>query len=96
LIEAGKVIDRSKFTKAGRGLMKHGYREKSVFPKPVGNQVQINAQGQKILEQIINHPNKVISYKNTRRLGEVVDIRVSDVGGVRFNSSGEMIGFLEP
>jgi hypothetical protein len=33
--------------------MKHGYREDSVFPKPVGNLVQINANNQKILEEII-------------------------------------------
>ena len=44
LKEAGKILDRGGFTKAGRGLMKHGYRERSVFSKPMGNQTQINAQ----------------------------------------------------
>ena len=33
---SNRVLDRAGFTKAGRGLMKHGYREGSVFPKPVG------------------------------------------------------------
>ncbi len=41
LSNAGKVIDRGGFTKAGRNLMKHGYREGSVFPKPlVGLQIK--------------------------------------------------------
>jgi len=49
LIENGKALDRAGFTKAGRGLMKHGYREGSAFPKPVGNSKQINDHGQKVL-----------------------------------------------
>jgi len=45
LADAGKAIDRGGFTKAGRDLMKHGYREGSVFPKPQGNSAQVNAHG---------------------------------------------------
>lgn len=96
LIENGKAIDRAGFTKAGRGLMKHGYREGSAFPKPVGNPKQINEHGQKILESIVNHPERQITYKHTRNLGEVVDIYVPGIGGARYNASGELIGFLEP
>ncbi len=84
------------FTKAGRALMKHGYREGSVFPKPIGNPAQINEHGQKILERIIAHPERVIVRKNLKVLGEVVDIHAPELGGVRFSPSGEMIGFLEP
>lgn len=96
LAEAGKSVDRAGFTKAGRGLMKHGYREESVFPKPTGNSAQVNEQGQKILESILNHPEKKIVYKNTRNFGKVMDVHAPGIGGARFNSSGEMIGFLEP
>lgn len=96
LLDAGKVIDRAGLNKAGRGLMKHGYREGSVFPKPTGTVEQINEHGLKVLEEILNHPEKTVIYNNTRHLGEVVDIQVSGIGGVRFNPSGEMIGFLEP
>jgi hypothetical protein len=96
LSEAGKAVDRAGFTRAGRGLMKHGYRDGSVFPKPTGTPAQINEQGQKMLESILNHPEKQVIQKNTKNFGEVIDIHVPGIGGVRFNSSGEMIGFLEP
>lgn len=43
---AGKIPDRENLTKAGRALAKHGGREGSVFPKPLGSPEQINQQGQ--------------------------------------------------
>ncbi len=76
--------------------MKHGYREGSIFPKPNGNPAQVNEQGQKMLESILNHPEKKVVYKTTSNFGEVMDVHAPGVGGARFNSSGEMIGFLEP
>ncbi|MEN9343990.1 MAG: hypothetical protein RLZZ453_777 [Chlamydiota bacterium] len=96
LIENGKVLDRAGYTKAGRSLMKHGYRKDSVFPKPLGNPQEINEHGQKTLESIINHPEKTISYKQTKHLGDIVDIHAPGIGGVRYKASGELIGFLEP
>ncbi len=96
LTEAGKALDRAGLTKAGRALMKHGYRENSVFPKPAGNPAQINIYGQEVLEKILNHPEKQVVYKQSKSLGEIIDIHAPGIGGVRFNSSGEMIGFLEP
>jgi len=59
LVAAGKEMDRGGLTKAGRGLAKHSGRDGSIFPKPLGNPVQINEQGQKILEMILNHPDGV-------------------------------------
>lgn len=94
--EAGKVLDRAGFTKAGRALMKHGYREGSSFPKPTGNITQVNEHGQKVLESIINHPEKKIIYGNTTRHGHIIDIYAPDIGGVRYTSEGEFITFLEP
>jgi len=58
LAEAGKTPDKGGLTKAGRALAKHGGRKGSVFPKPTGTPMQINQQGQEILENILNHPNK--------------------------------------
>jgi len=95
-IRAGKAIDRAGFTKAGRNLMKHGYRENSVFPKPVGNPAQVNAHGQKVLESIINHPERVIYERPHPDFGKVIEIVVPDKWGARFTIEGEMIGFLEP
>ena len=93
---AGKIHDRGGLTKAGRALTKHGGREGSVFPKPFGNPEQINKQGQEILEKILNNPDKKISYYTLKQYGEIIDIKVPEVGGLRYNTKGEFIGFLEP
>lgn len=77
--------------------MKHGYREgRSVFPKPLGNPAQVNAQGQKVLESILYHPEREYVIHESHRLGKIVDVFAPDVGGVRFSFEGEFIGFLEP
>lgn len=91
-------INTLKFLELGRGLMKHGYREDSVFPKPVGNPSQVNIHGQKILEEILNSSEKEISTKMERFLKiEVIDIKIPGKGGVRFNAQDySFIGFLEP
>lgn len=89
-------MDRGGFTKAGRNLMKHGYREGSVFPKPLGNPAQVNAHGQRVLESILNHPEKQLFPAEFDRYGKVVDIYAPGLGGARYNASGEFIGFLEP
>ena len=93
---AGKVLDRKGLTKAGRALGKHGGREGSFFPKPTGNPVQINKQGQEILERILNHPNKKVSRYLFKQYGEIIDIKAPELGGLRYNIKGELIGFLEP
>ena len=95
-LQAGRVIDREGFTAAGRGSMKHGYREGSVFPKPVGNPSQINEHGQKILERILNHPEREVISGEFKRFGQVIDIYAPDIGGVRYSAEGKFIGFLEP
>ena len=65
LIKAGNAIDRAGFTRVGRGLMKHGYREGSFFPKPLGTPAQINQQGEAILKEILHDPKRII-LKNNR------------------------------
>lgn len=97
LAKTGKAIDRAGFTKAGRGLTKHGYREGSAFPKPTGNPVQVNEQGQKALEFLLNHPDKIIYEYSHPSFGKVIEVAVPGRGGARFTADGkEMIGFLEP
>ena len=96
LAEAGKIIDRSGLTKAGRALAKHGGREGSAFSKPKGTPAQINQQGQKILEEILNHPYKNIVEGFYERYGNVIDIEVPNFGGIRYSKNGNFIGFLEP
>jgi hypothetical protein len=96
LLDAGKSLDRGGFTKAGRSLMKHGNRQGSVFPKPKGNPIQINDHAQKILESILQHPEKIIIERPHPDFGKIIEIKVPKMGGVRFTIDGEMIGFIEP
>lgn len=94
----GMAPDRAGYTKAGRSSMKHGYREgRTVFEKPVGNPEQINEHGQKVLEKILNHPEKKIVQYTHKIHGAVIEIEAPEIGGVRFTGDGgEMMGFLEP
>ena len=94
--KVGKALDRAGLTKAGRGLMKHGYRDGSVFPKPVGTPAQINEHGQKILESILKHPDRRDIVGEYEKFGKVLDIYAPGIGGVRYNANNEFIGFLEP
>ncbi len=97
LVSAGKAIDRGGLTRAGRGIMKHGYREGGAWPKPIGNVMQINEQGQKILEFVVNHPDRKIIIDTKKRYGPIMDIVVPGLGGARFSGDGTIfIGFLEP
>ncbi|MFA6119335.1 MAG: tetratricopeptide repeat protein [Parachlamydiales bacterium] len=91
LAEAGKAFDREGLTKSGRALAKHGGREPSVFPKPLGNPEQINLQGQKILESILNNPNsKIIN------LGEKgFKIYDPEGKGLFYYKDGTLRGFIE-
>jgi hypothetical protein len=70
----------------------HGSRTGSVFPAASGNPAAINAQAETILSEILASPNQTI--KGNRFGGK--DIFDANTGrGVRYNSSGEMIGFIE-
>lgn len=89
--EAGRILDKRGFTKAGRGLMKHGYREGSVFPKPLGNPSQINRQGQMVLEEILNDPkNKIYQFSDGS-----LKVYAPNGGGVSFKKDGTFKGFVE-
>ncbi len=91
LAEAGKMNDREGLTRAGRGLQKHGGRSDSIFPKPSGNITQINAQGQEMLENILNTPNnEVIEFPNGN-----TKIYAPNGRGAHFDRNGNFIGFIE-
>lgn len=91
LLEAGKVLDRAELTRAGRALMKHGYRQNSVFPKPVGNPTQVNNHGQIILEQILTDPKKEVI--KTAEGG--IKIYAPNGMGAEFKKDGTFKGFIE-
>jgi hypothetical protein len=91
LIKGGNAIDRGGFTRAGRGLMKHGYREGSLFPKPLGNPAQINKQGEDFLNEILNDPKRNI-LKNNRG---GIEIYSQSGRGAYFREDGTFRGFIE-
>ncbi len=84
-------FDRAGLTKAGRALAKHGGRENSVFPKPLGNPEQINLQGQKILENILNDSSsKIIKLEDGG-----LKIFAPDGRGLHYDKDGVLKGFVE-
>ena len=96
---AGTFHDRGGLTKAGRALDKHGRRIDTVFPEATGNIHEKNMQVQKILDEILNHPDKQVFFKKVKTLNyqEYIDIKLPDGRGARFTKDGkEMIGFLDP
>jgi hypothetical protein len=62
---------------------------------PVGP-IEVNEQAEKILEGIINHPERKVIQGRLERFGDVVDIYAPSMGGARYTIEGEFIGFLEP
>lgn len=83
-------------TTAGRAWQKHGNREGSAFPQAQGNPASINVQAEKIINDILDNPNTISVQRNTGRFGKVTDITASDGCGLRYDSNGKLIGFLEP
>ena len=97
---AGKLLepaDKSgQLSLAGRALQKHGSREGSAFPSDKGSPSEINAQGQKIADEILSNPAATVTYKDTGRFGKVMDVIAPDGRGLRYDSNGKFIGLLEP
>lgn len=97
LSKAGEVMDRGSLTKAGRGLDKHGGRPGGDFPKATGNPAAKNAQGQYHLDDILTHPDSTITRNYRPRYGgDVIDVKIQNGRGVRYDKDGNFIGFLEP
>ena len=96
LKNSAKEIDRGELTIAGRALQKHGNREGSSFPRAQGNPISVNVQAEKIVNDILSNPNTVFIQRNTGRFGKVTDIVAPDGRGLRYDSNGKLIGFLEP
>ncbi|KOY60302.1 hypothetical protein [Photorhabdus heterorhabditis] len=78
-MEQNIQIRPQNLTLAGRALQKHGSRPGSIFPEAKGNPSAINEQGQKIVDSILNDPNKKVIQSNTGRYVQVTDV-ISLVG----------------
>jgi len=71
-------------------------REDSSSVQFLPNPEEINAMGQKELESILNHPNKMVYKRLHKYHGEIIEVGIPGGKGVMFTTDGEMIGFLEP
>ncbi|GAB4192668.1 MAG: hypothetical protein Tsb0015_15040 [Simkaniaceae bacterium] len=88
--EAIKILEQAK-TKLLIKKNKGSFLEKMVPPDPQ----QVNKLAEKILEEIVNHPEKKLIEAKLQRFGNVVDIYAPDGRGARYSTAGEFIGFLE-
>jgi hypothetical protein len=89
---AASVPDKGGLTRAGRALQKHGDRPGSAFPQTKGGPAALNPVGQRIVDEILRNPASV---RKPNRF-EGVDVIAPDGRGVRFDGTGQMMGFLEP
>ena len=96
LLQAAGLPNRSELSKAGRALQKHGNRSSSVFPKVSGSPEDINRLARDVAEAILNTPNCTYTQRRHARFGEITDIRTLGGRGIRYDASGNFIGFLEP
>lgn len=90
--EALKALEQAK----NKLLKKLDTRNFFVSKDPIDPK-EVNEQAQKVLEKILNHPEKRVVQYTHKIHGPVIDIEAPELGGVRFTGDGkEMMGFLEP
>lgn len=64
---------------------------------PFLEKTAINKQGEDVLRDILNHPEKESVQYTHEMYGPVIEIEAPQIGGARFTRDGkELIGFLEP
>lgn len=91
LSRAASVADRNGLTAAGRAPQKHGSRPGSAFPQVSGHG-NLNRAGQEVVDDILTTPG---ARHVSNRFGGV-DVVAPGGRGVRYDSNGNFIGFLEP
>lgn len=96
LLKSANKADKGGFTKIGRALQKHGSRAGSVFPKATGNPASINAQGKRVLQNILINPNATTITRHHARFGNIMEIKLPNRQGARFSADGKIFfGFIE-
>ncbi len=85
-----KVLEQAK-----NKLLAKVNKKNSFLPEVPVDPKQINDLAQEILDKILNHPEKKIIQGELKRFGKVIDIYAPGIGGARYNTEGEFIGFLE-
>ncbi|MCB9093402.1 MAG: hypothetical protein H6620_12685 [Halobacteriovoraceae bacterium] len=56
----------------------------------------INKQGQKVLEELLRNPDKIISKQKHSRFGEIIQVKTPNHYGAWFTEDNKLICFIEP
>jgi hypothetical protein len=96
LLKGANAPDRNGLSKAGRSLQKHGSRAGSSYPPGTGSVAPRNQAGAEIVEAILRDPQATRIWHVRGRFGRVMDIRLPNGKGARFDEHGVLIHFLEP
>lgn len=96
LSAAGQAYDRSGLTVVARAWSKHSASQRpgSMFPPLSGNAEHWNRVGQQMLDEILATP-EASRLIESNKFGGVDIYSVVTGRGVRFDSKGAMIGFIE-
>ena len=96
LLAIANLFSKAGLTKVGIALQKHGSRTGSKFPRAKGNVAAINAQGEKVLSEILTNPSSVTTTRHHARFGNIIEVKAPNGQGARFTADGEkFIGFIE-
>ncbi|MFD3594957.1 hypothetical protein ACFWU5_19715 [Nocardia sp. NPDC058640] len=101
VMESSRNQDRNGFTRAGRAAQKRSDRNPTGgWPEPAGkkNPAAWNPVGEKLLETMLNNPDKqaFLSRGNIGgRYNDCIDVRMPDGTGYRTDMDGNFEAFLE-
>ena len=91
LSKLGSAPGKGDYTKAGHSLSKHAAGKRvgsSAFPDAKGNPAQINQQAKKVLDDILNDPNKVVKQRPGRPGEQLLQVHRPDGSGVMYKWDG--------
>lgn len=91
---AGAWVHNECLDNLGRALAKKFGRPGSAFAPVKGSPDKINAAAKRIYDNIMANGQSVS--RHHARFGNITDVKLPGVGGVRLNSNGGFITFLEP
>lgn len=91
LSKLGSAAGKGDLTKAGHSLSKHASGKRagsSAFPDPKGSPAQINQQAQKLLDDILNDPARMLKQRPGRPGEQLLQIFRPDGSGVIYKRDG--------
>lgn len=99
LSAAAAAPGRGELTAAGHQLTKHAAGQRAgsgAFPALRGGSAQINEIAEFQVNDILTAPGSKFTQRTHHNFGKVLDVTAPDGRGLRFDSEGRFVGFLEP